>query len=64
MPVPYGLPVTDHNAVPVMTVAYAHLVMQMHIDCPTGLCPLKSQARFCLVEAGRMVPADLPKMGF
>ncbi|MFF0490956.1 hypothetical protein ACWDSJ_17510 [Nocardia sp. NPDC003482] len=55
---------TDHSAVPVMTLAYAHLIMQIHIECPTSVCPLRSQALRTLVEAGRIVPASIPKMGF
>ncbi|WP_280263448.1 hypothetical protein [Nocardia wallacei] len=64
MSAPYGLPVTNHAAIPVMTVEYAHVVMQIHMECPISVCPLKSQARLRLVEAGHLAPADRPKMGY
>lgn len=54
----FGLPVTDHRRVPVMTVGYAHQVMQTHIECPTVACPVKRQARARLIEARRMVPGE------
>ncbi|MBB5914301.1 hypothetical protein BJY24_003168 [Nocardia transvalensis] len=39
-----------------MTTDYAHLIMQNHIDCPTLACPVKRQAKLCLVEAGLLTP--------
>ncbi|WP_228785610.1 hypothetical protein [Nocardia cyriacigeorgica] len=60
----YGLPITDHQRVPVMTITFAHSVMQRHIDCPVSICPLKQQAKARLVAAQRMVPADRPHMGY
>lgn len=47
---------TDHSALPVpMQVAYAHVVMQQHLDCPITICALKRQARDLLVAEKRMV---------
>ncbi|WP_282782430.1 MULTISPECIES: hypothetical protein [unclassified Nocardia] len=56
----YGIPPTDHSAVPVMTVGYAHLIMQTHIDCPSLACPVKRQAKSRLVEAKHLIPAGAP----
>lgn len=54
----FGLPVTDHRRVPVMTVGYAHQVMQTHIECLSAACPVKRQARARLIEARKMIPGD------
>lgn len=54
----FGLPVTDHRTVPVMTTHDAHQVMQTHIECPSPACPVKRQAITCLIEARKMVPGD------
>jgi hypothetical protein len=59
----FGLPVVDHQALPVMTVEMAHAVMQNHIGCLVNVCPRKRQAHARLVEARRLVPADAPHMG-
>ncbi|MBF6455153.1 hypothetical protein [Nocardia cyriacigeorgica] len=59
----FGLPVLDHQRVPVMTAERAHTVMQQHIDCPVSVCPVKQQAKARLVADRRMVPADQPHMG-
>lgn len=53
----YGLPPTNHLALPVMTIDYAHAIMQAHIDCPITACPVKRQAKSRLVEAKHLVPA-------
>lgn len=50
------IPITDHSEFPVMTVDYAHVIMQNHIDCPITACPVKRQAKSCLVKAGRLTP--------
>ncbi|WP_281903416.1 hypothetical protein [Nocardia cyriacigeorgica] len=55
---------TDHQRLPSMTVAEAHRVMQVHIDCLVSVCPIKQQAKARLVADRRMVPADRPHMGF
>ncbi|MEV0107918.1 hypothetical protein AB0H42_16480 [Nocardia sp. NPDC050799] len=60
----FGLPVTDHRPVPVMTIDYAHQVMQAHIECPTTACPLKRQARARLIEARKMVPGNQEFSGY
>ncbi|BDT87878.1 hypothetical protein GV791_08920 [Nocardia cyriacigeorgica] len=60
----FGVPVTDHQRLPSMTVAEAHRVMQVHIDCLVSVCPIKQQAKARLVADRRMVPADRPHMGF
>jgi hypothetical protein len=52
----YGLPITDHSELSDMTVEYAHLVMQAHINCPVTVCSVKRQARAVLIEAGHLVP--------
>ncbi|WP_433716138.1 hypothetical protein ACQP2U_20500 [Nocardia sp. CA-084685] len=49
---------------PVMTIEYAHVIMQSHLDCQASMCPVKAQAKKRLVEAGRLVPADVPHQGF
>ena len=50
----YGL--MNHDRVPAMTVPFAHVVMQLHIDCALCVCPLKQQAKTLLVDAKRLVP--------
>lgn len=52
----YGIPITDHSEFPVMTVDYAHVIMQNHIDCATLACPVKRQAKSYLVKVGRLTP--------
>jgi hypothetical protein len=52
----FGIPVTDHHRVPVMTVEFAHRVMRAHLECLVTVCGLKAQAKARLVEAGKMVP--------
>lgn len=39
-----------------ITTAYAHYVMQLHLECPNELCPIRRQAVHKLVEVGHMVP--------
>lgn len=60
----HGLPTTNHSELPVMTIEYAHAMMQTHLDCPASMCPVKAQAKKRLIEAGRFVPADIPHLGF
>ncbi len=60
----FGLPVTDHRRIPVMTISHAHLVMQAHIDCPLTACPLKQQARDRLIEERRLVPGGREFLGY
>ncbi|MBF6455537.1 hypothetical protein [Nocardia cyriacigeorgica] len=60
----FGLSITEHRSLPTMTIELAHAVMQQHIDCPISVCPIKQQAKARLVEAGRMVPANRPQMGY
>ncbi|WP_083872320.1 hypothetical protein [Nocardia testacea] len=60
----FGVPVTDHRPVPVMTVQHAHQVMQTHIECPAVACPIKRQARARLIEARRMIPGDQEFSGY
>ncbi|NNH70819.1 hypothetical protein HLB23_13250 [Nocardia uniformis] len=55
----YGLPPTNHLPLSVMTVGYAHAIMQAHIDCPIAACPVKRQAKARLVEAKHLVPAGV-----
>ncbi|MEU6564799.1 hypothetical protein [Nocardia nova] len=50
----YG--VMNHDRVPVMTIGFAHTVMQVHLDCALCVCPVKQQAKACLIEANRLVP--------
>ncbi|MGV9680621.1 hypothetical protein ACWDSJ_35565 [Nocardia sp. NPDC003482] len=50
----YG--VMNHERVPVMTVDFAHAIMQVHIDCALSICPVKQQAKQRLIEANRLVP--------
>lgn len=50
----YG--VMNHDRVPVMTVGYARIIMQVHIDCALCVCPVKQQAKQRLVAANRLVP--------
>lgn len=57
------LPLTDHSELPVMTIGYAHVIMQRHRICPVSVCPVKNQAKRRLVEARIMVPADAPHFG-
>ncbi|WP_254206986.1 hypothetical protein [Nocardia alni] len=47
-----------------MTIEYAHLVMREHLDCPATICPVKAQAKRRLIEAGKLVPADVPHLGY
>ena len=60
----HDLPVTNHRELPVMTIEYAHEIMQRHLDCAASMCPVKAQAKKRLIEAGRLVPADVPHHGF
>ncbi|MFX0578020.1 hypothetical protein [Nocardia nepalensis] len=60
----HGLPVTNHRELPVMTIEYAHAMMQAHLECAASMCPVKAQAKKRLIEAGRFVPADVPHQGF
>lgn len=57
------LPPVNHTAMPFMTTAMAHVVMQDHIECLTTVCPIKRQAKFRLTQTGQMVPASRPKFG-
>ncbi|WP_290047829.1 hypothetical protein [Nocardia nova] len=50
----YG--VMNHDRVPVMTVNFAHAIMQVHIDCAFCICPVKQQAKLRLIEANHLVP--------
>ncbi|WP_094027015.1 hypothetical protein [Nocardia cerradoensis] len=50
----YG--VMNHERVPVMTTGFAHIIMQVHIDCALCVCPVKQQAKQRLIEAKRLVP--------
>lgn len=59
----YGLPVTNHSRLPVMTIDYAHLIMRTHLECPASMCPVKAQAKKRLVDAGQLIPADVPHVG-
>ncbi len=59
----YGLPITDHSELPIMTPEKAHSIMQEHLDCPVTICPVKRQAKLRLVQAGHLVPADVPHVG-
>ncbi|WP_228819332.1 hypothetical protein [Nocardia transvalensis] len=47
-----------------MTIEYAHAIMQIHQDCAAASCPVKAQAKNRLIEAGKLVPADVPHMGY
>ncbi len=60
----YDIPVTDHSRLPIMTIDYAHLIMQKHLECPATICRVKAQAKQRLIEAGRLIPADVPHLGF
>ncbi len=60
----HGLPVTNHSELPVMTIESAHATMQAHLDCAASTCPVKAQAKKRLIDAGRLVPADVPHQGF
>lgn len=46
----------NHDRIPIMTVSYAHIIMQLHIDCALCVCPVKQQAKQRLVEAKHLVP--------
>ncbi len=46
----------NHDRVPVMTVGYARIIMQAHLDCALCVCPVKQQARQRLVETNHLVP--------
>ncbi len=61
----YGLPLVDHSRLPdeLMTDMMAHHQMQLHLECPITICPVKRQAKAHLVEARRLVPADAPHVG-
>lgn len=50
----YG--VMNHDRVPVMTIGYAHIIMQVHIDCALCVCPVKQQAKQRFIEAKHLVP--------
>lgn len=50
----YG--VMNHDRVPVMTIGYTHIIMQVHIDCALCVCPVKQQAKQRLIEAKHLVP--------
>ena len=50
----YG--VMNHDRVEVMTVGYAHAIMQVHLDCALCVCPVKHQAKQRLIESKRFVP--------
>lgn len=52
-----------HEALEVMTIERAHAIMQLHIDCPTTVCPRKRQAKIRLVEAKKMRP-DSSRVGY
>ncbi|MQY19039.1 hypothetical protein NRB20_21230 [Nocardia sp. RB20] len=60
----YGLPVLNHRELPTMTIDCAHYIMQSHLDCPAESCPVKNQAKQRLIDAGRLVPADVPHLGY
>jgi len=60
----FDIPITNHRELPVMTTGYAHTIMQLHLDCPATMCPIKSQAKRRLIEAGKLIPADVPHLGF
>ncbi|WP_084530527.1 hypothetical protein [Nocardia miyunensis] len=60
----YDIPVTDHSRLPIMTIEYAHAIMQTHLECLSAVCQVKAQAKQRLIEAGRLVPADVPHLGF
>lgn len=60
----FGVPVTDHRPVPMMTIQHAHQVMQTHIECLSAECPIKSQARARLIESRRMVPGARDFSGY
>ena len=53
----YG--VMNHDRVPVMTIGYAHAIMQVHIDCALCVCPVKQQAKQRLIEVKRLVPDSI-----
>ncbi len=46
----------NHDRMPIMTVDYAHVIMQLHIDCALCVCPVKQQAKQRLIEAKHCVP--------
>ncbi|PPJ25626.1 hypothetical protein C5F51_22635 [Nocardia nova] len=50
----YG--VMNHDPVPVMTVGFAHVIMQVHSDCAVSICPVKQQAKQRLIESKHVVP--------
>lgn len=49
----YG--VMNHDRFPVMTMGYARIITQVHIDCALCMCPVKQQATQRLVAANRLV---------
>ncbi|GAB2693525.1 hypothetical protein GCM10027089_13750 [Nocardia thraciensis] len=53
-------PPPDHS----WTVEESHAVMQVHRDCPLTICPAKRYAKKRLIDAKRLVPADVPHFGF
>ncbi|AYF75785.1 hypothetical protein D7D52_20255 [Nocardia yunnanensis] len=55
--------VFDHSELPVMTIEYAHLIMQRHRNCLVSVCAVKNQAKRRLIECGALVPADAPHIG-
>ncbi|WP_280385999.1 hypothetical protein [Nocardia wallacei] len=55
-----------HNAPPpgrTWTVAEAHAVWQVHKECAATGCPALRHAKYVLVQANRMIPADAPHIG-
>ncbi|AHH16838.1 hypothetical protein NONO_c20380 [Nocardia nova SH22a] len=46
----------NHDRMPIMTVEFAHVIMQVHIDCALCICPVKQQAKQRLIEAKHLVP--------
>lgn len=59
----HGVRPIDHNALPAMTTALAHRIMQEHLDCPITVCARKLQAKLWLIAIGAMRPADRPHFG-
>lgn len=46
----------NHDRLPIMTAAFAHVIMQVHIDCALCVYPVKQQAKQRLIEAEHLVP--------
>ncbi|OXR46840.1 hypothetical protein B7C42_01818 [Nocardia cerradoensis] len=59
----HGLRPISHSALPTMTTALAHRIMQDHLDCPITVCARKLQAKLWLVATGALHPADRPHFG-